>query len=171
MQRLADDGTAELVEMLWAGDKDSFVARVSLMVQGCGGTAGLIGMALYALHTSPGATTDTLLAEVLRRSPPVRATLRVASSDVVLAGKKIGCGETVVCDIAAASLDGEASKGPSLAFGYGIRPCPGQSEAMMLAAGVVDAVREACTIDPGQSIDFEPSARLRVPQCLVAELR
>ena len=33
----------------------------------------------------------------------------------------------------------------------------------MLAAGVVDAVRQRCAFLPGGRVDYEPSAALRIP--------
>jgi len=171
VQRLADKATVELVEMLWAGDMDSVVTRVTLMVQACGGTAGLIGLALHALAESPATPTDALLADVVRRTPPVRATRRAANTNVSLGTRELSRGDTVLCDLATASLDASASDGPPLAFGHGIRPCPGERQAMMLAAGVVDAVRDACTVPGGQMLDFEPSPGLQIPQRLVVRLR
>jgi cytochrome P450 len=171
LRRQADTATAQLWGMPWAGDTESVVARISLMVQACGGTAGLIGMALHALQDALGAPTDVLLADVIRRSPPVRSTRRVANTNVTIGDRQIAAGTTILCDLAAANHDAAAVEAPSLAFGFGIRPCPGKSEAMMLAAGVIDAVRDTCTVPIGQSIEFEPTAGLRIPQRLRVILR
>jgi cytochrome P450 len=88
----------------------------------------------------------------------------------------------VVCDIDAANRDPAIFEQPdrfdpartqhaSLTFGYGYRPCPGQPHALMLAAGVVDAVRQSCTFVPGTAVVYEPSAPLRIPSRLDVVLR
>jgi cytochrome P450 len=178
-QRAADRATAQLVEMLRPAEIDVIVARIAVMVQGCDATAGLIGSALYALQDGdPQWPTDALLAEVLRHRPPVRASRRVASVDLEIDGGSVRAGDAVMCNVDAANRDpavfdrpdefdpGRPEQEPSLTFGYGVRPCPGAAEAIALAAGVVDAVRQRCTLLPGTPVEYLQSP-LRIPRRLV----
>lgn len=179
-ERSADPATARLAGMMTPAGMDVIVARIALMVQGCDATAGLIGTALRCLQETQDACADwptrAVLDQALRFSPVVRASRRVARAPVTVnGGARIEAGDTVVCDIEAANRDPAAGPpddialfGPatsSLTFGYGVRPCPGQPQAMALAAGVVGAVREACTFRPGQPAEYEPSP-LRIPRRL-----
>jgi hypothetical protein len=83
----------------------------------------------------------------------------------------------VVCDIEAAGRDprpvphdaGHAAP-PGLAFGAGLRPCPGPGQALALASGVIDAVRARCVLQPGTPLTYE-AAPTRVPERLEAVLR
>lgn len=185
--RRADTATARLLRLLGAQSAglDVTVARIALMVQGCDATAGLIGTALHLLADPPapaaraparGWPVEALLAEVLRHSPPVRASRRVAAADADFAGHTIAPGDAVVCSVDAANRDpgiferpGEFDPGrrqqPSLTFGYGVRPCPGVDQALMLAAGVVETVTQRCRLLPGQQIEWEDSP-LRIPRRL-----
>jgi cytochrome P450 len=173
---LADKGTGQLVEMLSPAPLDVIVARISLMVQGCDATAGLIGLALLRLADGPSEqATDELLDAALRYAPVVRAMRRVAREAVGVDGDAIQPGDAVLCDIATANLDPQAyqppeRERPSLTFGAGLRPCPGASQAMALAAGVVDAVRADCTLLAGQQPGDEPGP-LRIPQRVEVTLR
>jgi cytochrome P450 len=184
-QRAADAGTARLIELLGPADTTVIVARITLLVQACDGTAGLIGEALRVLQDAPhgaGWPTDAMLTEVLRYSPPVRLSRRVARAAVHFGGCPVQAGDVVVCDLDAANADPAVFDGPgrfdparpgqpSLTFGYGIRPCPASPQALALAGGVVDAVREGCEFLPGQQIDHEPPAALRIPKRLDVTLR
>jgi cytochrome P450 len=69
---------------------------------------------------------------------------------------------------AAAHRSIEAAAG--LAFGAGLRPCPGPHHALALAAGVIDAVRERCVLQPGTPVTYE-AAPTRVPERLEVILR
>jgi cytochrome P450 len=77
-------------------------------------------------------------------------------------------------DPASFSAPGEFEPGrdetPSLTFGYGLRPCPGASQALMLAAGVVQAVRDRCAAVVGP-VDYPPGAAIRVPVQVQVSLR
>ncbi|GEM_PF-991823 len=178
---VADPATARLISLLGLVDPDVAVARITLMVQGCDATAGLIGTAVHILQDIPepaaGWTTDAVLTEVLRYSPPVRASRRVARAPVDIGDGRVSAGGTVICSVERANRDPAAfdrpdvfdparPERPSLTFGYGIRPCPGQAQALMLACGVVDAVRERCAFRPGERVDYEPSAALRIPRSI-----
>jgi cytochrome P450 len=185
-QESADSATAELVAMLRPADLEVIVARIALLVQGCDATAGLIGNALHILGDGRGAgaswSTEALLAETLRHTPPLRASRRVASTPIDFGGHQILAGETVVCSVDAANRDPAVfdqpqrfdpgrRDGPSLTFGYGVRPCPGAAQALALAAGVVDALREQCTfVPPGTPVEYEPSAFLRIPRHVEAQV-
>jgi len=186
IRQAADAATARLVSLLDGVDMAGRVARITLMVQACDATAGLIGGALHVLQDAPesGARwpTDAVLGEVLRHSPPVRASRRVARSPVELGGCQVSVGDVVVCSVDSANRDpavfdqpdrfDPARTGPpSLTFGYGVRPCPGQPQALMLAAGVVDGVRERCALSPGEPVEYLPSSPLRIPQRLEVVLR
>ena len=180
-QPAADAATAELVGMFGAVAMDVVVARITLLAQGCDGTAGLIGTALHvvqdAAQAAAGWTTDDLLSEVLRHSPPVRLSRRVGRAQADFGDCRVGAGDVVLCSVDAANRDpavfgrpaefDPARRGqPSMTFGYGIRPCPGQAQALMLAAGVIDAVRLRCEFLAGEPVSYEASAALRIPRRL-----
>jgi len=165
------------------GGADVIAARIALMVQGCDATAGLIGLALRLLEDNRQACADwptgAVLDQVLWLSPVVRASRRTARVPVrVNGGAWVGAGDIVVCDIEAAHRDPAAPRypapgavvPPTLTFGSGLRPCPGRPQALALAAGVVDAVRERGTFLPGQRAEYEPSP-LRIPARLEVALR
>jgi cytochrome P450 len=183
--RLADGATAHLTGLLGPAEPDTVVARMALLIQGCDATAGLIGTALHVLQDAPGGAagwpTGGLLAEVLRHSPPVRASRRVAAAAAQVGGQHVGAGDAVVCSVEEANRDpavferpGEFDPArpqpPGLTFGYGVRPCPGEAQALLLAAGVVDAVRERARLLPGQPVEYEPNPALRIPLRLEVEL-
>jgi cytochrome P450 len=185
-QRLADAGAAQLVEMLSPAETDTMVARIALMVQGCDATAGLIGLALLKLQEHPGAacdwTTDGLINEVARYSPPLRVIGRVAATTMDVEGCRIAAGDAVRCSVDAANrdpaifdqpdrFDPTRRRRPSLTFGYGVRPCPAATHALMLAGGVVDAVRERCDIQPVEEVEYEASPALRIPHHVYVWLR
>jgi cytochrome P450 len=144
-------------------DEDITVARATILLQSYDATAGLIGNALALLPDLPADTpTGDLLAQTMLHRPPVRAMRRVALAVAELGGEQVSGGDTVICDIDSAE--------DTLTFGYGLRPCPAQPHALALAQGVIDAIRERCTIPAGQH-DLEPVRPLRVPARLTAVLR
>jgi cytochrome P450 len=181
-QKAADTATAHLIGMFGSADLTVVVARIALMVQACDGTAGLIGGALNALQDGPDAaadwSTDALLAEVVRHSSPTRVIRRVARGPIDVGGCQVSAGDAVTCDIGTANRDpavfgrparfepGRPSPKPNLSFGYGLRPCPGSAQALALAAGVVDTIRQRCTFLRGAPISYEPAPALRIPQRL-----
>jgi len=180
----ADPATAWLAEALGASGPEVALARITLMVQACDATAGLIGTALHRLQEAGrrddrGDTdrpdpsygpTDALIAETARHQPPVRAIRRVARAAAELGGTPVAEGDVVVCDIDAAG-PAAAPDGPPLTFGAGLRPCPAADHARALAAGVVDAVRDRARLRPGSPVSYEPSPALRIPARLDVELR
>jgi cytochrome P450 len=183
--RLADAATARLVEMFMPSEMRAAIARISLLAQGCDATAGLVGTTLEVLQdatlTATVETTEALLTEILRHSPSLLVSRRVAGSDLHFDGCQVSAGDTVLCHVDTANRDPAAfdrpdqfdpsRKGPlNLTFGYGIRPCPAAPHALALAAGVIDAVREVCRFLPGGRVDYEPSG-LRIPQRIEVVLR
>ena len=182
-EQQADAETAWLVAALGSARPDLTVARIAIMVQACDATAGLVGAALHLLQENTGGRaggdwpTGALLAETLLRRPPASKFRRVASASADVGGQHVRAGERVVCDIDAAGCDPQAGAhgpGPAapagLAFGAGLRPCPGPAHALALAAGVIDAVRERCVLQPGTPVTYEV-APTRVPERLEVVLR
>jgi cytochrome P450 len=156
-EQAADAATARLLDLLGSGHPAVIVAQISIMVQACEATASLIRTALQLLQATGQAgavwTTDDVLREAARLDPPGRVSRRVARAPIELNGRQVAAGDVVHCDVAAANRDPEVygsadefdpsrDEAPSLSFGYGIRPCPGQAQALALAAGVVDAIRQ-----------------------------
>jgi cytochrome P450 len=181
-QPLADRGTAQLVSMLEPADPELIVARIAILVQGCDATAGLIGNTLHILQESPttasepGWATEAVVREVARRNPPLRAIRRIAREPLTLFGEQLAGGDTIVCAVDLANQDPVVFAAPgrfdparksspaSLTFGSGVRPCPGQPQALMLAVGVIEAVRHGCTFLPGEPVEYDPAPALRMPR-------
>lgn len=164
-----DEAVALLVRELGPGDSEETAHRISLLMQACDATAGLIGNALArALSSSTGPATgapaaadpspqraddisshevDEIIAATVREDPPVRRTRRLRPD-----------GEVVLVDITAQT------------FGSGRRPCPAPDHASALAAGVVGAVLETCVLaDP--RIDYPEAGNLRIPTSLMVAAR
>jgi cytochrome P450 len=125
--------------------------------------------------------TDAILAEVLRHDPPGRVSRRVSREAAELDGCAIAAGSSVLLRVDSANRDPAVygapemfdpgrSDGVSLSFGYGLRPCPGADQAVMLAAGVVQAVRDRAIAVAGP-VEYEPSLNIRVPARLEVILR
>lgn len=184
-ERAADDSTAELVRLLGPGDEEVIAARIAVMMQACDATAALIGTAVSSVlppaGDSPAAETDAIVAEVARLNPPARGLRRVSAADTEVDGCPVPAGSLVVLRLDSANRDpglfhspGEFEPGrdesQSLTFGYGLRPCPGASQALMLAAGVVQAIRDRCTAVVGP-VDYPSSAGIRVPVKVEVSLR
>ena len=180
-----DAGLAELMDMLAPTDLSVVVARVALMVQGCDATAAVIGLTLRALHDAGVAAerwpTDQVITEVLRYNPPLRLMRRVAPRNTSFQGTRIAAGDAVLCSIEAGNRDpavfGNADtfdplrpSRPSLTFGFGLRPCPGSEHALMLAGGVVEAVRAGCVLPTAGAVEYEGGG-LRIPRRVFAILR
>jgi cytochrome P450 len=185
-ERAADAATAELVRILSPADGESIVARIAVLIQACDATAALIGTVIC--HALPPAglryldrTTDAIMAEVVRHDPPLCVTRRVSGANAALTGMTLPAGQAVLLRVDAVNRDPEIhedparfdpgrSQGPTLTFGYGLRPCPGKDHALMLAAGVVQAVRDRCAavIAP---VEYEPSLDIRIPARVEVSLR
>lgn len=152
LERAADAAVKSLLNLLGGPDLDGpdldgvdldrVVARITVLVQGYDATANLVAAALSLLSELPAdVTTDVLLAETAYRRPPVPALRRVADAPAGLGDRAIEAGDSVVCEVTAVGApDGPAAD--ALTFGYGLRPCPGPGQALALAAGVIDAVRD-----------------------------
>jgi cytochrome P450 len=166
----ADAGLAYLLARLESGGLDTAVARISILVQACEATAALIGVTLDFLRQigdeSANWPTEALLAEALRHSSPLLITRRVALEP--LPGLGADRGDVILCDVDAANRDPSEFSRPdefdpdrqpqsNLSFGYGVRPCPGAREAMALASGVVDTVRDRCTFLAEGELEYETS--------------
>jgi cytochrome P450 len=195
-ERAADLATAELARMLGPGREEVIAARIALLVQACDGTAGLIGEAIHrALAPPPDQvsawSTQAILAEVLRHDPPVRVSRRVSREAADLCGQRVPAGSVVLLRIDSANRDPAVFDEPdcfdparfdpggfdpgrgalsSLTFGDGLRPCPGPAHALMLAAGVVQAVRDRCAAVAG-AVERGPQLLAGVPARLEVILR
>jgi cytochrome P450 len=185
-ERAADESTAELVRLLGQGDEEVIASKIAVMVQGCDATAGLIGKAVCAaLPPALGASRDwptgDILAEVVRLDPPARVMGRVSQAAAELDGCPVPAGSRLVLRLDSANRDSAVHACPedfdpgrsdsaSLSFGHGIRPCPGADHALMLAAGVVQAVRDRCAAVIGP-VEYEPSVSIRVPARLEVTIR
>lgn len=185
-ERAADLSTAELVEMLRPASEEAVIAKISVMVQGCDATAGLIGKtvcwALPPVATQdPGWPTDAILAEVARYDPPLRVSRRMSRAGAHLTGRPVPKGSAVFLHVDSANRDPDMfqapeefdpgrADSPGLTFGHGLRPCPGKAHALALAAGVVQALRDRCATVIGQ-VEYEPPLNLRIPARLEVSLR
>lgn len=182
VEQRADHAVEQLVAQL-GGRADAVVTQLTLLVQTCDATAGLIGNSLGIGLRLPDRPehAEGLLAETLRYDPPVRGTRRVASSESRIGDATIEPGSSVVLDFAAANRDPEVFADPdefrpgrkerSMTFGHGFRACPGSDHALALAAGVVEPVLVRCEPLPAETeIRYEDSA-LRIPAALVVAVR
>jgi cytochrome P450 len=178
----ADKALRLLLDLLPAGPAELTANRIGLLIQACDATAGLIGNAVrHALRQPPTAPTGAILAEVLRHDPPVRLTRRVALAPADLAGTLVAAGTPVLLRFDSANRDPAVFPHPDrfdptrdnrrvLTFGAGPRSCPANAQAIALAAGVFDALRDRCHL-PDQPVVHEPSSNLRIPVNLEVVLR
>jgi cytochrome P450 len=177
----ADAAVAQLLAQL-GGRSETVVTQLTLLVQTCDATAGLIGNSVtIGLHLpEPPPGIDGLLAETLRHSPAVRNTRRMAGTNSKIGEATIEQGSTVVLDFDAANRDPELFDDPDrfdparperhLTFGHGFRACPAHDHAFALAAGVVETVLARC-VATSDEIEYEPSPNLRVPASLLVSVR
>ncbi|MGC0416132.1 hypothetical protein [Embleya sp. AB8] len=152
--KAADEAVASLLARTarkdGVGDLEAAAQRIGLLVQACDATARLVEHARRAaLGGLPPSSADVLLAEVLRQDPPVTALRRRAPADVRVGGLDLRAGEVVLVDVTAAQHapaggdrsdpDIGAHDDPApLAFGAGPHRCPGQAQALALAAGLLE---------------------------------
>jgi cytochrome P450 len=149
-------------------------ARIAVLVQAYDATATLIGNALAAARVAPvGTTVDSLLAETLRFDPPARAMRRVCVASSAVGATTVDTGTLIMVDVAVANRDSAVFAAPDdfdpdrtdaerhLAFGTGIRPCPGRDHALALAGGVLSALLGTGNVRPTLlgADDVRPSAR------------
>jgi cytochrome P450 len=131
--------------------------------------------------SAPAWPTEAILAEVLRHDPPLRVMRRVCTRDAELAGQPVTAGTPVLLQVEVANRDPAVFAEPDdfdpgrpgtggLTFGAGPRRCPADQHALMLAAGVVQAVRERCAGLSGPA-EYDPAAALSVPVSVLVELR
>jgi cytochrome P450 len=129
----ADDAVARLVDACGGVADEATAARIGLLVQACAATAALVKGAHRRDDLS--SSIDELLADTLRSDPPVPTTRRVATGAEGIGAAAIAPGTIVTLDL---SADHDAD----LQFGSGLRPCPGRAQALALAAGVLEALRD-----------------------------
>jgi hypothetical protein len=115
----ADAGVRTLIDTFGGTPDEATAARIGVLVQACDATATLIARA-----RSAGLET------VLRDTPPVPATKRMATRPADLGGTHVAPGEIV-----RVSLHG-------IPFGAGPRRCPAQAHALALAEGALSAAGE-----------------------------
>ncbi|MEU7714649.1 cytochrome P450 [Micromonospora chalcea] len=150
----ADRAVAALLALSPQATAEVTANRIGLLVQAADATAGLIDAAVRHGRAAPdGLATTTLLAEVLRLDPPVRATRRITTDALILGGQAVRAGERLLLRFDAANRDPAVFADPDrlraepadalLTFGAGARGCPGQRHALALVTGVVDVLRHA----------------------------
>ncbi|MFI2647872.1 cytochrome P450 [Micromonospora fulviviridis] len=197
----ADRAVGALLGMSPPAPAEAAANRIGLLVQAADATAGLIGAAVRHGLAAPAALgTADLLAEVLRLDPPVRATRRVATGALRLAGREIGPDATLLLRFDAANRDPAVHPDPdrfhprgpdhgrlagpghgghlalahrpvrALTFGAGPRGCPGERHALALAAGVVEVLRARCR-PAAAPVRYAPHPTLRVPTSIEVMFR
>ncbi|WP_052441562.1 hypothetical protein [Streptacidiphilus anmyonensis] len=138
----ADEAVASLLARIARADGPKAAAqRIGLLVQACDATARLVEHARRAARDAPmPGGVDALLAQVLRRDPPVTTLRRRALADVRVGATVLRAGDTVLVDVPAAQRDaaGGADGSGLLTFGAGPHRCPGQAQALALAAGLLE---------------------------------
>lgn len=127
---------------------------IGLLFQACEGTAGLIGQSLLA-EGAPAAR----VAQVLRETPPIQNTRRVAQADTDLGGCPLAKGGQVLVVLGAPDAAG------ALAFGAGPHACPGRQWAVAIAEAAV-AHLLACPAQQSHTTAYRwrVSANARVPE-------
>jgi len=165
-------------------DDEATVNVVALLFQATDATAGLIGNTVVAASGGrfAPADSDALVGETNRFDPPVQLTTRVAAEPVEVGGTTIPADGRIVVLLAAAGRDpdlvdrpdrfdpGRRPAADGFGFGAGPRPCPGDTHALALAAGVVEALLERGATLAEPSIAYEPRANLRIPTRLTVRL-
>jgi len=150
--KLADASVARLTELLPAGPAELVAARIGLLIQGYTATAGLIGTSVAEGLAAGGRTPAAeLVGRTLRSHPPVLVTRRVGPD-----------GEAITLDLSCAAPDDP--EGP-LAFGYGVRPCPGAAQACALAEGAAEPLLARCRLT-GEQISYPAPPAPEVPERL-----
>jgi cytochrome P450 len=150
-----DAAVDRLASLLARGGAEETAAALAVLAQACEATAALIGNALVVARERPGLAGDAqgLLQETLRTAGPLRVMRRLSPQ-----------GDAVVLDLEAAS----ATRGPGerpMAFGSGIRPCPGEAQAMALALGVVEALLSSRVVIV-EAVTYADSAAFRLPESI-----
>lgn len=119
--------------LLERATEEATAAAIAVLAQACEATASLISNAVL-LAADRRRPVDEALRHALLRASPIRVMKRVSPA-----------GDDVLLDLDAAVLDASADARP-LAFGSGLRPCPGEAQARAIAAGVLEPVLRRCTV-------------------------
>jgi cytochrome P450 len=144
----ADSSVARLAGLLPDGPDEEVAARIGLLIQAYEATAGLIGNAVAAgIRAAVPPPAADLVAQALRYDPPVPFTRRVTPS-----------GETIALDLTAARDDPAGN----LAFGSGLRVCPGAAHAVALAEGAAGPLTVRCR-GTGAEISYPAPPALHGP--------
>ncbi|MEU7823103.1 cytochrome P450 [Catellatospora sp. NPDC049133] len=167
--RAADEAVASLLaRTAHAGGEANLEAaaqRIGLLVQACDATARLVEHARRSAPDGlPPGGADALLAQVLRDDPPVTALRRRALADIRVGTLDLRAGETVLIDVTAAKAladqsdpdPGTGDEQAQLAFGAGPHRCPGQAQALAIAAGLL--VRDDPAAHVAGSLDHHAGA-------------
>jgi cytochrome P450 len=159
----ADDILGELVRAFDAGlisDDELIGLAVFILAAGHTTTRDLLGNGLYLLLDRPGEAAGLLgapgnvalaIEEILRFESPIPMASRLAAAPVVLAGKTIEPGQTVILHLAGANRDEakfdhanvfDVARQPNrhLAFGWGAHFCLGAPLAREQAGVVLEAM-------------------------------
>jgi cytochrome P450 len=145
----ADAAVDTLVTVLGGRYDEETAAAIAILVQAHDATAGLVANTLAAYDEHHGAPVEAMLVETLRHDPPLHYLRRVCAAPY----DEYPAGARVELDIPAANRDPAVFLEPDrfdpyrrdaerhLAFGPGLRPCPGSDHATAIAAGIVEATR------------------------------
>lgn len=147
---------------------------VTLMIAGNETTASLLSNLLYLLATRPAlwsalredrSLIGAIIEETLRFDPPVQFVSRLVTRPVIVEGRPLNCGDTVLVDIGAANRDPEFFTDPEafnparrekghLAFSHGIHYCIGAGltrlEAEIMLNGMLDRYAAIALARPGE---------------------
>lgn len=138
---------AALRASLARADADMMANLIGFLFQNYDATAGLIGGVIA------GNGWD---------EPSVHTTRRFAAADTDIVGHRVTAGQSVICMLAAAHRDPQASR--SYAFGAGRHMCPGMRIALVIARAVVDTFHAN---HPGQApavVGYWPLQNIRIPR-------
>ncbi|MFJ6617361.1 hypothetical protein ACIQOW_07235 [Kitasatospora sp. NPDC091335] len=143
----ADSAVARLLPAMGDRDEETAANRIGLLVQACDATAALVESARRHRDGLNG---------VLRADPPLRTMRRLAARATEVGGVPVPAGSRVLLDIGAAQAG--APEGVALTFGAPPRGCPGRSQALVIAEGVLYGASDPA--DTGTSADTPPKQGL-----------
>jgi cytochrome P450 len=146
-----DAAVERLARLMGREGQERSAAALAVLAQACEATAALVGNAVVVSAERPelGGDVVALLEQTLRCAPPLRVMRRVTPD-----------GEALLLDLEAASDQDARERGP-MTFGSGLRPCPGEREAVALAAGVLDALRSrSAVVEDGVAYVVSPVFRV-----------
>jgi cytochrome P450 len=124
-----DLAVASLVEAFGGVADEETAARIGLLVQACEATAALI------LNANPrirelGIGVDSVIESTLQSDPPVRSTTRQATTAAHVNGLRVAPGDLLGVELI------------EMPFGAGAHACPGREQAVAIATGVCEALRD-----------------------------